>query len=185
MPVMLLLAVLAMSVIGFGIILYAMCLMGDLQSDYINPYSFVDRLNGKLKFECWMHVPMLCCCACAGYPIGSVAIVASAGYRYWVHKRNDLDLDPTMVFRQATQDKLWTRWLIVLGFHVAAFFYVIVSLVMLGPGIDYERMRQIHETNAAFHADLRRQVHSGNASFTTIMAHSMTTGGMMHGGMMF
>ena len=46
-------------------------------------------------------------------------------------------------------------------------------------------MQKLHETNALFHAELRKQVQSGNASFSTVMAHSMVTGGMFHGGMMF
>ena len=163
--VLLLLAVMLMSIIGFGVLVYAMCLMSDLQCDYINPYAFVDRLNWKLKSEAWMHVPMLCCCGSAGYPIGCVAIAASAGYRYWLHQRNDVSLDPTMVFRASTQSKLWTRWTIMLLFHVAAFFYIVVRC-------DRSPLPSLHPDRASGRQHRsRRGFFQLNAALPSVAAH--------------
>mmetsp|Transcript_21736 Transcript_21736/g.35882 ORF Transcript_21736/g.35882 Transcript_21736/m.35882 type:complete len:189 (-) Transcript_21736:377-943(-) len=182
--VVLLLALLIMVVIGFCLCLYAIFQLGDLQSDILNPHSLVKRLNPKLKFEAWLHIPMLLCWIGAYDFIGGGIIFASAAYRYYCSQQDSITVDPTTCFHETVQKKLTTRWSASAVMYAILFFVLVFRLVQHGPEIDMERANQMHESHQAFREELRQLIAAGNASWQTIMAHSMTQPGMLSGGAM-
>ena len=171
----LLLAVLGLAGGALGLMIYALLLLADLQSDYLNPYSFVDGLNPKLSLEAWLHVPMAVGLALSGYGCGLVPVAASGAFRCWCLRHGDLRLDPTTVFREAVQNKLSRRWAIGAFVHMCVVVYAVASLAMRGP---LDSWKALHASNAQFTASLRKEVESGNASWSTLLAHTLTQPGL-------
>eukprot|EP00308_Calcidiscus_leptoporus_P013677 CAMPEP_0119355624 /NCGR_PEP_ID=MMETSP1334-20130426/4428_1 /TAXON_ID=127549 /ORGANISM="Calcidiscus leptoporus, Strain RCC1130" /LENGTH=221 /DNA_ID=CAMNT_0007369485 /DNA_START=353 /DNA_END=1018 /DNA_ORIENTATION=- len=189
-PPSLLLCVVALSIAGMGINGFALALMNDLQRDYINAYSFVDRLNRKLVTEALVHVPMLICwigCGGAGAVWHATQLVpimltlALGGLRFHWSRRRDLMLDVTTVFTEREQRLRRRRWIGAILSHAILLMLALTRFFTLVPVLDFERLRQANEHHAAVQAELRDRIASGNATLSHILAHSMMHPGLFAG----
>ena len=178
------LAALLLHVVNFGLNTFALLLHADLQSDYVNPYQFVERLGPRLRLEAALHAPLLLCWACAGgmVPLLLTLALVALRWRWWLSKT--LLLDVTSVFAPAEQRRRWWRWAGGAGAHALGGVIALFRFFYLVPLIDMDRMREAQERHHAMQEELRERVASGNASLSQLMAAHMSHPGLFPGAML-
>mmetsp|Transcript_35190 Transcript_35190/g.75143 ORF Transcript_35190/g.75143 Transcript_35190/m.75143 type:complete len:186 (-) Transcript_35190:124-681(-) len=180
---LLLFCVLTLSIAGVSINSLALVLMADLKNDYINPFSFVDRLNPKLVAEAWFHVPLLLGWLLLEHPAPGLLVVVLGLTRVHWSRRRMMKLDVTTVFLESEQRRWRRRWLAAILSHTLLSICAIKMIFTWFPMLDFERLRQANEAHAAIQEELREKIASGSASLTHMMAHSMMNPALFPGAM--